>query len=92
MMNTPVNGNSHYKDWVIMDCYSGNDVGGGVAIGVNRQALGAYIMRSAATRTSWEEKAELCGTHNSSVSLSGSTLTVKIAGTSQSLTNTWRGI
>jgi hypothetical protein len=29
---------------------------------------------------------------NSSVSLSGSTLTVKINGTSQSLTNTWRGI
>lgn len=88
MMNTTVNGNSQYKDWVIMDCYSGNDVGGGVAIGVNRQSLGAYIMRSAAARTSWAESAELCGTHNSSVSLSGETLTVKIAGVSKSLTNT----
>ena len=64
MMNTPVNGNSHYKDWIIMDCYSGNDVGGGVAIGVNRQALGAYIMRSAAERKAWAESAELLGTHN----------------------------
>lgn len=64
MMNTTVNGNSHYKDWAIMDCYSGNDVGGSVAIGVNRQALGAYIMRSAAERSSWAESAELIGTHN----------------------------
>lgn len=64
MMNTAVNGNSHYKDWLFMDCYSGSDVGGGVAIGVNRQALGAYIMRSAAARTAWAETAELLGTHN----------------------------
>jgi hypothetical protein len=59
MMNTPVNNNSQYKDWLIMDCYSGNDVGGGVAFGVNRQSLGAYIMRSASERTSWAETAEL---------------------------------
>ena len=64
MMNTTVNGNSQYKDWLIMDCYSGGDVGGGVAIGVNRQALGAYIMRSESARTSWAASAELLGTHN----------------------------
>ena len=64
MMNTTVNNNSQYKDWIIMDCYSGNDVGGGVAFGVNRQSLGAYIMRSAAARSSWAEEAELIGTHN----------------------------
>lgn len=64
MMNTTVNGNSNYKDWIIMDCYNGNDVGGGVAFGVNRQALGAYIMRSGAERTSWAQSAELIGTHN----------------------------
>lgn len=67
MMNTTVNGNSHYKDWLFMDCYGGSDVGGGVAIGVNRQALGAYIMRSAAARTAWAESAELLGTHNWSI-------------------------
>lgn len=59
MMNTSVNSNTQYKDWIIMDCYSGNDVGGGVAFGVNRQSLGAYIMRSAKERTEWSESAEL---------------------------------
>ena len=64
MMNTTVNGDSNYKDWIIMDCYSGNDVGGSVALGVNRQKLAAYIMRSAAERSSWAESAELLHTQN----------------------------
>lgn len=64
MMNTTVNGNSSYKDWLIMDCYGGNDVGGGVAFGVNRQKLGAYIMRSDASRKAWAEGAELLHTAN----------------------------
>lgn len=81
MMNTTVNSNSNYKDWIIMDCYSGSGVGGSVAFGVNRQALGAYIMRSAAARTSWAESAELIGTHNYT------TYTVKKDGTGAS--GTW---
>lgn len=64
MMNTPINGNSQYKDFLIMDCYWGNDAGGAVAFGINRQSLGAYIMRSAAERETWEESSELLGTHN----------------------------
>ena len=64
MMNTTVNGDSNYKDWIIMDCYQGSDVGGSVAFGVNRQKLGAYIMRSAAERSSWSESAELLHTSN----------------------------
>lgn len=64
MMNTTVNGDSNYKDWIIMDCYSSNDVGGSVALGVNRQKLAAYIMRSAAERSSWAESAELLHTQN----------------------------
>lgn len=64
MMNTTVNGDSNYKDWIIMDCYGGNDVGGSVALGVNRQKLAAYIMRSAAERSSWVESAELLHTQN----------------------------
>lgn len=64
MMNTTVNGDSSYKDWIIMDCYGGNDVGGSVALGVNRQKLAAYIMRSAAERSSWAESAELLHTLN----------------------------
>ena len=81
MMNTTVNSNSQYKDWIIMDCYSGSDVGGGVAFGVNRQSLGAYIMRSAAARETWAESAELIGTHNYT------TYTVKKDGTGA--TGTW---
>lgn len=64
MMSTTVNGDSNCKDWIIMDCYSGTDVGGGVAFGVNRQKLGAYIMRSTAARTAWVESAELLHTQN----------------------------
>lgn len=64
MMNTTVNGNSHYKDWLISDCYGGSDVGGAIAFGVNRQALGAYIMGSDAGRASWSRKGEFYGTWN----------------------------
>lgn len=64
MMDTTVNGDSSYKDWIIMDCYGGSDVGGGVALGVNRQRLAAYIMRSDASRKAWAESAELLHTSN----------------------------
>lgn len=69
MMNTTVNGNSQYKDWLMMDCYSGFDVGGTVALGINRQSLGAYIMRANAGTspdrpTSWADSAELIHTKN----------------------------
>lgn len=69
MSNQTVNGNTDFKDWMLMDCYQGDDVGGAVAIGVNRQELGAYIMRSTAERTTWVESAELIGTHNYSAIL-----------------------
>lgn len=88
MMNTTVNGNSQYKDWLFMDCYSGTDVGGGVAIGVNRQSLGAYIMRSAAARTAWAEMAELLGTHNYSsyaLPLTGGTISDQAITTAKSV-------
>ena len=62
MMNTSVNGDSHYKDWLIMDCYSGNDVGGAVAFGIDRQEMKAFIMGSDASRTSWTRSAELLKT------------------------------
>lgn len=47
------------------------------------------IQYRATNCTNWKTIAD---SNNSSVSLSGQTLTVKICGTSQSLTNTWRGI
>ena len=64
MMTTDVEGDTSFKDWIILDCYSGNDVGGAVAIGINRQSLGAYIMRSDSSRKTWNGKATLIGTHN----------------------------
>ena len=61
MMNTTVNGNSNYKDWLIMNCYGSYDAGGAVAIGVNRQRLGAYIMRAKSNYSdaTWNESAEI---------------------------------
>lgn len=64
MMNTNVGGNSHYKDWIISDCYSGSDVGGAVAFGMNRQALGAYLMGSDSGRGSWSRKGTFWGDWN----------------------------
>ena len=64
MMNTNVGGNSQYKDWIISDCYSGSDVGGAVAFGMNRQALGAYLMGSDSGRGSWSRKGTFWGDWN----------------------------
>lgn len=64
MMNTTVGTNGSYKDWIISDCYSGTDVGGAVAFGMNRQALGAYLMGSDSSRASWSRKGEFWGTWN----------------------------
>lgn len=64
MMNTTVGTNSQYKDWIISDCYSGNDVGGAVAFGMNRQSLGAYLMGSDSNRRSWTRKGTFWGDWN----------------------------
>lgn len=64
MMNTTVGTNRQYKDWIISDCYHGNDVGGAVAFGMNRQSLGAYLMGSDAARTSWTRKGTFWGDWN----------------------------
>lgn len=64
MMNTTVGTNSQYKDWIISDCYLGNDVGGAVAFGMNRQSLGAYLMGSDSNRSSWTRKGTFWGDWN----------------------------
>lgn len=64
MMNTTVGTNSQYKDWIISDCYSANDVGGAVAFGMNRQSLGAYLMGSDSNRSSWTRKGTFWGDWN----------------------------
>lgn len=64
MMNTTIGTNSQYKDWIISDCYSKNDVGGAVAFGMNRQSLGAYLMGSDSNRSSWTRKGTFWGDWN----------------------------
>ena len=64
MMNTTVGTDSQCKDWIISDCYSGNDVGGAVAFGMNRQSLGAYLMGSDSNRSSWTRKGTFWGDWN----------------------------
>lgn len=64
MMNTTVGTDSQYKDWIISDCYSGNDAGGAVAFGMNRQSLGAYLMGSDSNRNSWTRKGTFWGDWN----------------------------
>lgn len=64
MMNTTINGNSQYKDFALMDCYSGHDVGGAVGIGVCRQSMRVFAMRSDAGTspnrpTSWANTCEI---------------------------------
>lgn len=59
MMNTPVNGNTQYKNWLIMDNYTYDDAGGATAIGVDRTAARAFIMQSDAKRTKWNNSAEV---------------------------------
>lgn len=64
MMNTTVNGDSSYKNWLIMDSYDADDAGGASAIGVSRSDARAFIMSSTAERTDWNYSAELISTKN----------------------------
>lgn len=59
MSNATVSGDSHYKNWLYMDCYSANDAGGATAIGVDRSEPRAFIMQSDANRTAWNNTAAL---------------------------------
>ncbi len=65
MSNQNVNGHTAYKNWLYMDNYGGNDVGGASAIGVARDSARAFIMTNAnADRKAWTHSAELLSTVN----------------------------
>lgn len=57
MSNASVAGDSHYKNWLYMDNYSGTDVGGATALGIDRTEPRMFIMQSDANRTSWNNTA-----------------------------------
>lgn len=64
MMNTTVNGDSTFKNWLICDAYGGSDVGGATAIGVSRQNMKVFAMSSNADRTAWNRTCEIYTTEN----------------------------
>lgn len=64
MSNATVNGDSHYKNWIYVDAYNGNDAGGATALGLDRTEARAFIMQSDATRASWNNTAEIITTAN----------------------------
>ena len=76
MMNTSINGNSQYKDFMMSDCYSGFDVGGTTAIGVCRQSMRVFAMRADAGTspnrpTSWAESCEINTTVRTQIPIGG---------------------
>lgn len=64
MSNATIASNSHYKNWLYMDCYSGNDAGGATALGLDRTEPRAFIMQSTSTRSAWNGTAEILTTYN----------------------------
>lgn len=64
MSNLSINGDTNYKNWMYMDCYNGNDVGGTTAIGIDRQSNRTFIARANSDRGSWVESAELITSAN----------------------------
>lgn len=64
MSNQTINGHGEHKNWLYMDNYGSDDVGGATAIGVSRTETRAYIMSSNADRKQWDRTAELLSSAN----------------------------
>ena len=65
MMNTTINSDSSYKDFILMDTYSGPDVPYVTALGIDKAATArAFIMSGKKGGSSWDYKAELISTQN----------------------------
>lgn len=65
MMNTTINGDGNYKDFILMDTYNGSDVPYVTAIGLAKiGAAKAFIMSGKKGGNSWDYTAELLSTSN----------------------------
>lgn len=65
MMNTTINGDSNYKDFILMDTYGGGDVPYVTAFGIDKAAgTRAFIMAGKKGGSSWDYSAELISTAN----------------------------
>lgn len=65
MMNTPVNGDTSYKDWMLMDTYAGVDVPWVTAFGMTKSGqCRAFIMSGVKGSNDWLHKEEIWTTAN----------------------------
>ena len=64
MSNLSLNNDTHYKNFMYMDNYSGTDVGGVTALAIDRMEARAWILQSDKNRTAWNNTAELITTAN----------------------------
>lgn len=65
MMNTNINNDTSYKDFILMDTYAGSDVPYVTALGLSKTASAkAFIMAGKKGGSSWDYKAELLSTSN----------------------------
>ncbi len=65
MMNTQINGDGSYKDFLLMDTYTGGDVPVTTGFGISKSAaLRAFIMQGVKGGSSWARSAELYTTAN----------------------------
>lgn len=65
MMNTPINGDYSYKDFILMDTYGGSDVPFVTGLGLAKiGAARAFIMSGKKGGKSWDYTAELLSTSN----------------------------
>ena len=105
MSNVSITGDTHYKNIMYMDCYSGTDVGGVTALAIDRTEARAWILQSDANRTAWNNTAAIgvftaTPTSGQVVITDGTTGGIKSSGytiaksvpSNADFTNTWRGI
>ncbi len=65
MMNTEVRGDRSYKDWILMDTYTGSDVPTVTAFGISKSSdLKAFIMSGSKGGSAWARSAEIWTTSN----------------------------
>lgn len=92
MMNNVINGDSGYKDWILMDTYSGSDVPYVTAFGITKgSSIRAYLMQGAKNGKAWDRTAEIWHSANfnpnTKLNTSGGTISGALTVTGQILSN-----
>ena len=92
MMNNVINGDRGYKDWILMDTYSGSDVPYVTAFGITKgSSIRAYLMQGAKNGKAWDRTAEIWHSANfnpaTKLNTSGGTISGALTVTGQILSN-----